>query len=51
MTSTAVTFKPKKYNESNMSNCMNNKVKNWKFPANPNGEPINFKFNISLQAN
>ncbi len=51
VTSTTVTFKPKKYNESNMSNCMNNKVKNWKFPANPNGEPINFNFNISLQAN
>jgi len=44
-------FKPKKYNASGMANCMENKVKLWKFPRNPDNEPFKFKFNFALKAN
>ena len=44
-------FKPKKYNDSEMATCMENKVKLWKFPANPDSEATNFKFSIALKAN
>jgi len=44
-------FKPKKYNDSEMANCMENKVKLWKFPVNPDSESIDFKFSFALKAN
>ena len=44
-------FKPSKYNGGNMGNCMENKIKLWKFPSNPEGQAIDFKFSIALKAN
>ncbi len=44
-------FKPSKYNDSEMATCMENKIKLWKFPANPDSEPTNFNFSIALKAN
>jgi len=44
-------FKPSKYNGSSMGSCMENKIKLWKFPNNPDGEAIDFKFSIALKAN
>ncbi len=44
-------FKPTKYNDSEMATCMENKIKLWKFPINPDSEAIDFKFSIALKAN
>lgn len=44
-------FKPTKYNDSEMDTCMENKIKLWKFPINPDSEAIDFKFSIALKAN
>ena len=44
-------FKPSKYNDSEMADCMEKKIKLWKFPMNPDGESIEFKFSIALKAN
>jgi predicted Zn finger-like uncharacterized protein len=44
-------FIPSKYNDGKMANCMENKIKQWKFPINPDGESIDFNFSIALKAN
>lgn len=42
-------FKPAKYNESSLANCLEQKVQSWRFAKNPAGEATDYKFKLIIQ--